>query len=137
MQAPDKYTTGLLDTSVLVDLARLTAESLPELGLISTISLAELLQGVHLATDPVERAARIEHSRNVELSFPVPLPFDTDAARVYGSLVALIVAAGRSPRPRQLDLMIAAIAVAHKLPLFTRNADDFVGLERRLTVVAV
>lgn len=36
-----------------------------------------------------------------------------------------------------MDLMIAAIASVQGLPLFTRNADDFKGLDSSLTVVAV
>jgi predicted nucleic acid-binding protein len=36
-----------------------------------------------------------------------------------------------------MDLMIAAIASAHGLPLYTRNADDFKGLQDMLTVIAV
>jgi predicted nucleic acid-binding protein len=36
-----------------------------------------------------------------------------------------------------MDLMIAAIASVHDLPLFTRNLDDFAGLEDMVTVIAV
>lgn len=52
-------------------------------------------------------------------------------------MVSLVVAAGRDPRPRRMDLMIASIASVRGLPLFTRNAEDFTGLEDVLTVVAV
>nr|WSW67530.1 hypothetical protein OG461_15650 [Streptomyces sp. NBC_00995] len=52
-------------------------------------------------------------------------------------MVSLVVAAGRNPRPRRMDLMIASIASVRGLPLFTRHADDFTGLEGMLTVVAV
>ena len=65
------------------------------------------------------------------------LPFDSEAAARYGTLVALTLAVGRDPRPRRLDLMIAAIASTHGLPLYTRNAGDFKGLEDRVTVIAV
>ncbi|WP_229694988.1 hypothetical protein [Streptomyces lacrimifluminis] len=66
-----------------------------------------------------------------------PLPFDGDAAARYGTLVALTIAAHRDPRPRRMDLMIAAIASVRGLPLYTRNADDFKGLEGAVAVVAV
>jgi predicted nucleic acid-binding protein len=51
--------------------------------------------------------------------------------------VTLTIAAGRTRRPRRMDLMIAAIASARGLPLYTRNSDDFKGLERAMTVRAV
>ncbi|MEZ7132561.1 hypothetical protein ACBR40_45125 [Nonomuraea sp. AD125B] len=66
-----------------------------------------------------------------------PLPFDAEAAARYGSLVALTLAAKRDPRPRRMDLMIAAIASSQGMPLYTRNTDDFVGLESLVTVVPV
>jgi predicted nucleic acid-binding protein len=62
---------------------------------------------------------------------------ELSAARIYGNLSALVIAAGRNPRPRRLDLMIAATAVVHQLPLFTRNSDDFKSLESQLDVVSV
>jgi hypothetical protein len=41
------------------------------------------------------------------------------------------------PRRRVADLMIAAIAIAEDLPLFTTNPDDFQGLEDPFTIVPV
>jgi predicted nucleic acid-binding protein len=66
-----------------------------------------------------------------------PLPFDGDAAARYGTLVALVISAGRDPRPRRMDLMIAAIASSWSLPLYTRNAADFKGLDSVLRVRAI
>lgn len=66
-----------------------------------------------------------------------PLPFDAEAAARYGTLVGLTVRANRNPAPRRIDLMIAAIASARNLPLYTRNEHDFKGLEDVVEVVAV
>lgn len=66
-----------------------------------------------------------------------PLPFDAGAAARYGTLIALVLAARRDPRPRRPGLMIASIASVRDLPLHTRNADDFKGLESALTVVGL
>jgi predicted nucleic acid-binding protein len=45
-----------------------------------------------------------------------PVPFDAEAARVYGRVTAAVVSAGRKPRWRIADLMIAATAIAENLP---------------------
>jgi predicted nucleic acid-binding protein len=66
-----------------------------------------------------------------------PLPFDAAAATRFGSLVAMTAAAKRDPKPRRLDLMIAAIASARDLPLYTRNPKDFAGLDGLVAVIAV
>jgi toxin FitB len=127
---------GILDTSVIVDLRRLDASVLPSEPAITAITLAELSDGPASTSDPTERARRIADLQEVEHRFD-PIAFDDAAARRYGQLAALIRSAGRTPRPRRMDLMIAATASVHGLPLYTRNAQDFAGLESMLEVVSV
>ncbi|MER7725646.1 type II toxin-antitoxin system VapC family toxin [Streptomyces sp. NPDC096323] len=132
----ERYRAGVLDTCAYIDLDLLRAEDLPAFPALTVVTMAELQQGVAMAADPAGRAARMEKLGAAVADFE-PLPFDGDAAARYGSMVSLVVAAGRNPRPRRMDLMIASIASVRGLPLFTRNADDFKGLEDVLTVVAV
>ncbi len=132
----ERHELGVLDTSVVIDLPDIPEARLPVRATITSVTLAELSQGPHLAANEAERANRIERLQLVEREYHAPLPFDASAARRYGTYVALVLAAGRHPRPRRLDLMIAATAAVHDLPLFTRNIDDFAGLEDVLTIVA-
>lgn len=134
--AGQRHAAGVLDTCTYIDLGLLDVAALPHRPRLTAITFAELHQGVAMARDAAARAARTEKLAAAVADFDA-LPFDSDAAARYGSLVALTLAAGRDPRPRRLDLMIAAIASAHGLPLYTRNADDFKGLGDRVTVVAV
>ena len=64
-------------------------------------------------------------------------PFDVEAARQYGIIAAEVISIGRKPRGRVADFMIASIAAANRLPLFTTNPADFHGLESVVTVVPV
>ncbi|MGP4019880.1 type II toxin-antitoxin system VapC family toxin [Saccharopolyspora sp. 5N708] len=132
----DRPPLGVLATCAYIDLELLDRAVLPAQSELTSVSLAELHQGVAMARDPVVRAARLEMLGAAIVEFD-PLPFDGEAAARYGTLVALTLAANRNPRPRRVDLMIAAVASAHGLPLFTRNADDFKGLESMITVHAV
>jgi predicted nucleic acid-binding protein len=126
---------GLLDTNTVILLPRLTdPAALPERPLISTITLAELSVGP-LATDEAERAARLAHLQQSEADFD-PLPFDAEAARAFGQVAASLRRSGRKPVARAYDAMIAAIALANGLPLYTCNPGDFGGIEG-LIVVAV
>jgi len=136
MTARARPASGVLDTSVYLHLDVLDPSVLPEIPELTAIAVAELHQGVAVATDAEARARRTEQLAAAIVDFP-PLPFDGDAAARYGSLVALTLAAGRSPKPRRTDLMIAAIASSRGLPLYTRNGDDLVGLGSLLDVVAV
>ncbi len=128
---------GLIDTSVIIDLERVSAQALPDEMAIAAISLAELAAGTHAARDAMERARRQERLQRAEASFPV-LPFEVGAARAYGTIYAAIEAAGRKARGRRaVDLMIAATALAWELPLFTCNPRDFAGLSAILEVVPI
>lgn len=128
---------GLVDTSVVIDWDDPTVVgALPDVVAISIISLAELAAGPHLARDPLEKARRQARLQQVEALFD-PLVFDVAAARSFGQVVAAVTAAGRSHRSRVADLLIAAVAHANRLVLYTRNPQDFAGLHALITVEAV
>jgi predicted nucleic acid-binding protein len=75
-----------LDTSVVVDLDVIDENQLPEECSIATITLAELSAGRHAVTDSAQRAARQVILQYVESAFQ-SLPFDSEAARAYGSIL--------------------------------------------------
>lgn len=127
---------GLLDTSVLIDLDVIDPGRLPEESVIAAITLAELAAGPHAARDDAERGRRQDRLQWVAENVD-PLAFDAAAARAYGRVYAATKAAGRTSRARLADLLIAATAAAHGLPLYTRNAADFTGLEGVVEVVEV
>lgn len=129
-------TRGLIDTNIVVHLPALDPALLPDELVVSAITLAELSAGPHHTDDPAERARRTSVLQHTEATFD-PLPFDADAARTYGMVCAAVLAAGRTPRRRVADLMIASIAAANRLPLYTTNPGDFAGLDQLVNVVAV
>ena len=132
-----KFAQGLLDTSVIIDLESIDPELLPGEVSVSAISMAELSAGPHATSDVEERARRQSRLQFIEASLS-PIPFDADCARAYGLVFAAVSAAGRKPRgARAVDLMIAATSVSLELPLFTRNAVDFVGLEGLISIISV
>jgi predicted nucleic acid-binding protein len=132
----ERQEAGVLDTCAYIDLGLLDPATLPRIPEITAITMAELHQGVAMAKNAAVRAARTEKLGAAIVDF-APLPFDGEAAARYGTLVALVLSAKRDPRPRRMDLMIAAIASARELPLYTRNEDDFKGLDSMLEVIAV
>lgn len=73
---------------------------------------------------------RVEHEFD-------PIPFGAEAARAFGRLTAAVRDAGRAPRRRIADLMIAAVAAVEGLPLYTTNPQDFRGLEATIELVPV
>jgi len=136
--ASDRHPCGIIDTSVVIELERIEPDALPAEVAISAVTLAELTAGPHAATDPAERARRQDRLQRTEATFE-PLPIDGAVARAYGRLyAAAVVAGGRKARGRRaLDLLVAATALAADLPVYTRNPDDFGGLEDLLEVVSV
>lgn len=128
---------GLLDTSVLIDLERVDPAELPEELAVSALSMAELAAGPHAASEPGERARRQERLQRIEAVFGA-LPFDAAAARAFGRVYAAIAARGRKARGRRaVDMLIAASALAEGIPLYTRNPQDFSGLETLLDIRVV
>lgn len=127
---------GLLDTNTVILLPQLDdASVLPAEPLISTITLAELSVGPLVATSEQQRAARQAHVQQAEADFDA-LPFDTAAARAFGRAAASLRRAGRKTSARAYDAMIAAVAIANGLPVYTVNPNDFAGIED-LDVVAI
>lgn len=126
---------GLLDTSAVIDLADLDASTLPAECLISAITLAELSAGALVASNARERAARQAHLQQAEADFD-PLAFDASCARAFGRVAASLRRSGRKAQARAYDALIAATALANAMPVYTRNPDDFKGIEG-LTVHAV
>lgn len=140
-----EHEQGLLDTNVVILRAWVSADQLPASVAISAVTLAELSAGPHLVRRSNEQSSYEEHSerarrmdvlQRAEHEFD-PIPFGTEAARIYGRVCAAVVGAGRTPRRRTADLMIAATAIAEGLPLFTTNPSDYAGLDDLLALVPV
>lgn len=131
-----ELTKGLLDTSVVVDHDVIDPSLLPDESAIAAVTLAELAAGPHAARDEPEKARRQDRLQWAASTWDA-LPFDSEAARTYGRVFAATRAAGRSSRARLAELLIASTAAAHGLALYTRNPDDFAGLDEVVTVFAV
>ena len=137
MANPSRPARGIIDTSVVIDLEKIDPSSLPVELAVSALTMAELAAGPHATDDVDERARRQDRLQRAEAAFD-SLSFDADAARAYGRIFAAVVSTGRRARgARAVDLLIAATACAANLPLYTRNADDFRGLEDILKVIPV
>jgi len=113
---------GLLDTSVFIALesARLIDTSeLPDLSVVSPITIAELQAGVLAATDLDIRARRLktlESIADVEV-----LTIDGDVAAAWACLRVHLAQQGG--RVNVNDLWIAATAITHRLPVITQDED--------------
>ena len=114
---------GLLDTSVFIaleqhrdiDIARLPLEQF-----VSSITRGELLAGVHAASTAEVRSVRLA---TIEaLAGFSTLSADSAAATHWAKLRHAVAVAGR--RPNVNDLWIAAVALAHDMPVITQD-DDF------------
>lgn len=124
---------AILDTSVVIatDVGPLAGELA-----ISAATLAELHFGVLVTRSPDVRAERLRRLSILARRFDA-LPVDEAVAASYGQIAAAVAAAGRRPRARTMDLLIAATAHAHAAQIYTRNADDFAGVDRLVEVVRV
>jgi tRNA(fMet)-specific endonuclease VapC len=130
-----RHERGILDTSVVIALADTPVELLPQVSLITAVTLAELSVGPMLAKSEQARNARQGNLQVAEANFE-PLPFDAEAARAFAGVASSLRRKGRKPASRTYDAMIAATALANGLPVYTCNPDDFRDIDG-LTVIAV
>jgi predicted nucleic acid-binding protein len=123
---------AVLDTSVVI-----AAQVSPLEGdlAISAVTLAELHFGVLVAKERAVRAERLRRLLVLQRTFDA-LPLDEAVAASYGLIAAAVVDAGRQPRARAMDLLIAATAHAHSARLYTRNVKDFAAIGDLIDVVA-
>lgn len=132
-------TEGLLDTSVVVELHRHVDQSqqLPDRALVSAVTMAEIVQAPLFARNERDRRARDRLVLDTQRGFPDPLPFDMACVSAYRSIAAVTVGVGRRTRRRMVDLLIAATALAHGVPLYTQNEADVDHLSDLLPIVSL
>ena len=130
---PD-HALALLDTSCVIDFPDRLAE-LAETVAVSAPTIAELAYGLH-HDDPFVAAAREARYREILNEFE-PVPYSARAAHLYGAIAASVRKAGRNPRPRRIDLMLASVAAELNAVLLTRNPDNFIGVGDIARVVEV
>ena len=117
----------LLDTNICIYLIKnnppearkhFAAYAPGEIG-IASVSVAELYYGVE------KSAAREKNARALEaLLLPLEIvPFDTAAARRYGSIRAMLEKRGTPVGA--MDMLIAAVALANNCTLITHNLREF------------
>jgi len=127
---------ALLDTSVVIDYpADQVAEVADELA-VSAITMAELHYGVSATPDPLEQLRRRQRLQLVHDLYDV-LPFDARSAEYYGALATALRLSGRNPRPRRMDLQIAATAARNGLMLLTHNTADFARLDKTIEIIGL
>ena len=125
----------ILDTTFLVDVLRGDVRENPTAtehieaidatgtGKVSSVSVMELWEGVHLAD-----ATESERTRVGELLDGIhELPFDRSVAMRAGELSAALLSGGE--RIETSDVMIGATALVHDEPVLTRNVEHFDRIE--------
>ncbi|MCX5500216.1 VapC toxin family PIN domain ribonuclease [Streptomyces sp. NBC_00053] len=131
---------GLLDANVMILRRWVDPEELPAQVAISAVTPAELSAGPHEVRRNEEqddydeyagRARRLDVLQRAENEFD-PIPFDAEAARIYGRACAAVIGAGRKPRRRVADLMIASIAITEELPHDLDYGRLFHGVDERV-----
>lgn len=121
----------LIDTGVLIDLersqrdsGRLEASDLPleESGFLAAIVVSELLHGVHRASGEQIRARRGAFVRACLDHFPI-LAFDRATAETHSRIWSDLQRTGSMIGSH--DLLIAATAIEHGIPLLTGNLAEY------------
>lgn len=117
----------LLDTNACivylnrkVSSVRRRVEALPKQDIaVCSVVKGELFYGAMRSSNP-ERALALQREF---LNQYISLPFDDQAALIFGQIRATLAAAGTPIGP--YDLQVAAIALANNLTVVTHNTDEF------------
>ena len=129
MSAP----AAVYDTSVVIDIDKVDLrEYVDGPAVVSAVTVGELAFGLDGPDSDAREARLLQVLHGYEV-----LAFGVEEAKIYGILATMLRAVGRNPRPRRLDLQIAATAAAARLPLLTLNPKDFRGLARMVDVVPI
>ncbi len=128
---------GLLDTSVLIAVESgrsLRAEAMPNVTEISVVTKAELRVGIFAAENIETRDRRL---MTFELANRiVSLPIDEAVSRAWAQMRAYVNASDQKVGVN--DMWIAATAVAHEIPVLTKDGDfDALSGVAGLTVIPV
>lgn len=129
-----KHALALLDTSCVIEFPD-GMDQLAEAAAVSTLTIAELAYDLY-HEDPLVAAAREARYRSVLNEFD-PVPYSARAAHLYGAIAASVRKAGRNPRPRRIDLMLASVAAELNAVLLTRNPDDFADVGHVARVIGI
>ncbi len=114
---------GILDTSVFIageQERQLERSQLPDEAAISIVTLAELGLGVHMASSEDIRARRLRTLQAAQSTYAA-LDVDAAVAASFAELVATARQGGR--RPKVQDAWIAATAHAHRVAVYSQDAD--------------
>jgi len=118
----------VLDTGVFIaaergdfDLDEFVCNRPPTPYVMSSVTAAELLLGVELAT-PAHRARHKDNVADYLAGFPI-FDFDIHCARYWAKIAAQLRAKGQNIGTH--DLLIAATAVCHNYGVITFNAREF------------
>lgn len=108
--------------------------------------IAELLRGAHLRVkDDPHRALLITNWVDELISTAFPFPEMTTAvATVYAGMTSVpalrhmwTVQRGQKSNRLGHDLMISAVAIAHRMPILTANVDDFVEINEHFPLPGI
>ena len=111
---------GILDTSVLIDPSPDSIAPREGMFAISVLTLAELHKGTVTARSTRIRAERTARLGLIEQTYQA-LPIDRRIAIKYGEIAARTNRLQR--RPHVIDGLIAATAIVHGVPVYTRDDD--------------
>jgi len=91
----------------------------PSQVFVCSVVKAELFYGAMKSQNPAKTLAKQELFLNQFVS----LPFDDEAAKIFGEIRAYLARLGKPIGP--YDMQIAAIALAHNVILVTHNTREF------------